>query len=97
MTEKITAVTSLGHIPRKVIIKSNTIFSSVISIPKVPAESEALSVNKLEVLETVDGFHLESILIDFPPNTNGKVMIDNGSLTAILVNVLNAYINLLPS
>ena len=67
------------------------------SIPSVPAESLALNVKKLEVLETVDGFHLESILMDFPKNTKGKVRIDNGSLTAIDVKVLNAYINLFPS
>ena len=53
-------------------------------MPSVPAESDALNVKKLEVLETVDGFHLESILIDFPPKTNEMVRIDNGSLTAIL-------------
>ena len=67
------------------------------SIPNVPAESEELKVKKLELLETVDGFHFESILIDFPPNTKGKETIDNGSLTVIEVNVLKAYINLFPS
>ena len=32
MTEKITAVTSLGHTPRKVLIKSNTISGKEIDI-----------------------------------------------------------------
>ena len=48
-----------------ILTKSNTRFSSVMSIPNVPAESLALNVKKLEVLDTVDGFHLESILMIF--------------------------------